>query len=277
MRHARHDGEVIGYPVHHVNVGLEEREILYEDPVDRIRTADRGEARRGAVGVDKALGPDRTKHRRLRDRRIVEISRQHDTFIGPCLALLIPNHLVQLLAAQRVVTAAFEVGGVDQHPAGARSQRHPAAAPRLYGIQPPAQAGLLGKDQDAGVRNRISTQDRLAVQRRAALRPFPDLLKLASEDPVHSERGREIGGHVAPAAAIAIAIHFLQQQHIRIELLEGVEHARKAHAALDVPRDHSEPVREHGGGRDRYRASHDCVNVVRPESRLGEEAGQASK
>jgi hypothetical protein len=213
----------------------------------------------------------------LRDRRIVKIPRQHDTFLGSCLALLIPNHLIQLLAAQRVVTAAFEVGGVDQHPAGARSERHPAAAPRLHGIQPPAQAGLLGKDEDAGVRNRISTQDRLAVQRRAALRPFPDLLKLASEDPVHSERGREIGGHVAPAAAIATAIHFLQQQHIRIELLEGIEHARKAHAALDVPRDHREPLREDGGGRVRCRASHDCVNVVRPESRLGEEAGQASE
>jgi hypothetical protein len=36
VRHTRHDGEVIGYPVHHVHVRLEEREILYEDPVDRI-------------------------------------------------------------------------------------------------------------------------------------------------------------------------------------------------------------------------------------------------
>jgi hypothetical protein len=39
------------------DVRLEEREILDEDPVDRIRTPGRGEARRGAVGVDKAFGP----------------------------------------------------------------------------------------------------------------------------------------------------------------------------------------------------------------------------
>jgi hypothetical protein len=103
------------------------------------------------------------------------------------------------------------MGGVDQHPAGSRSERHPPTAPRLDGTQPPAQAGLLGKDQDARVGNRISTQDRLAVQRRATLRSFPDLLELASEDPIHPERGREVGGHVASVAAIAIAIHFLQQ------------------------------------------------------------------
>jgi hypothetical protein len=40
VRHARKDGEVIGHALDRVDVRLEEREVLHEDPVDRVRAVD---------------------------------------------------------------------------------------------------------------------------------------------------------------------------------------------------------------------------------------------
>src|SRR3954469_20884762 len=111
--------------------------------------------------------------------------------------LVILEDLGDLEAAERVVAAALDVGVVDHDAGGPRLQGDAPSAPRLRGIDRPAEAILRSEQEQTGVLDWKAAENRLARDRRHSAAGLADLLKFARARPVEVELVRERPPNIA--------------------------------------------------------------------------------